>query len=186
MPRSLSRSPSYKRRRSPSPVSHRHSRRSRRDRDRSPYSRSHNRHRSPSPPVRRRKSRSPSPRRHKRHRTRSTSRSPIRKSKSSSIGLSEQKLALDKLRQEEEEKKRRFSEGRYCLSSKLLYLMIQLLPRLSTVHEFEKPFVWLRNLLEVCLKSISLYSDYWVEKVRIYAHNGTKRSRLCLTCQILI
>nr|ABR17704.1 unknown [Picea sitchensis] len=43
MPRSLSRSPSYKRRRSPSPVSHRHSRRSRRDRDRSPYSRSHNR-----------------------------------------------------------------------------------------------------------------------------------------------
>lgn len=82
--------------------------------------------------------------------------------------------------------RRRFSEGRYCLSSKLLYLMIQLLPRLSTVHEFEKPFVWLRNLLEVCRKSISLYSDYWVEKVRIYAHNGTKRSRLCLTCQILI
>lgn len=82
--------------------------------------------------------------------------------------------------------RRRFSEGRYCLSSKLLYLMIQLLPRLSTVHEFEKPFVWLRNLLEVCLKSISLYSDYWVEKVRFYADIGTRCLRLCMARHILL
>ncbi|KAF6172725.1 hypothetical protein GIB67_000783 [Kingdonia uniflora] len=38
MPRTVSRSPSYRRRHSPSPVGHRYSRRSRRDRSRSPYS----------------------------------------------------------------------------------------------------------------------------------------------------
>ncbi|XP_057870983.2 uncharacterized protein At1g10890 isoform X3 [Cryptomeria japonica] len=180
MPRTISRSPSYKRRRSPSPVSHRQSRRSRRDRSPSPYSRSHHRRRSPSPSHRRHKSRSPSERRHKRNKSRSPSRSPIRRSKSPSIGLSERKRTTDKLREEEEEKKRHFSEGRYCLSSKLLYLMIQLLLRLSTVHEFEKSFVWLRNLVEVCLKSINLYSDYCVVKVRFYADNGSNYKSLCM------
>lgn len=80
--------------------------------------------------------------------------------------------------------RRHFSEGRYCLSSKLLYLMIQLLLRLSTVHEFEKSFVWLRNLVEVCLKSISLYSDYCVVKVRFYADNGSNYKSLCMASQI--
>lgn len=57
-----------------------------------------------SPTLRRRKSRSPTPRRHKRQRSRSTSLSSI--SKSPSTGSLEQKNASEKLRKEEEEKKR--------------------------------------------------------------------------------
>ncbi|CAB4298222.1 unnamed protein product [Prunus armeniaca] len=126
--RSQSRSPSYRRRRSPSPVGHRGSRRSRRDRSRSPYSSysysrrksrsiSPKRRRSRSPTPRRRKSRSPTPRRrksrspvlkrYKRQRSRSSSLSPIRKSSTSSLGLLEQKNASEKLRKEEEEEKKR-------------------------------------------------------------------------------
>ncbi|PKA53501.1 hypothetical protein AXF42_Ash008997 [Apostasia shenzhenica] len=115
MPRSPSRSPSIRRRRSPSPGNHRYigSRRSRRDRSRSPYS---YRRRSPSPlprwrdnrspTPRRRKSRSPSPRRHKRMRSRSTTRSPVRNSQSPSARLVDGNTSIEKLRKEEEEKKR--------------------------------------------------------------------------------
>ena len=82
--------------------------------------------------------------------------------------------------------RRHFSEGRYCLSSKLLYLMIQLLLRLSTVHQFEKSFVWLRNLVEVCLKIISLYLENCVVKVRFCADNGSNYKSLCMASQIII
>lgn len=94
------------------------------------------------------------------------------------LHLNTSNMLLDKLF------RRHFSEGRYCLSSKLLYLMIQLLLRLSTVHQFEKSFVWLRNLVEVCLKSISLYSDYCVVKVRFYADNWSNYKSPCMASQI--
>ncbi|KAF3435185.1 hypothetical protein FNV43_RR22272 [Rhamnella rubrinervis] len=124
MPRDLSRSrsPSYRRRRSPSPVGHRHSRRSRRESSRSPYSSysqsrrksrsvSPRRRRSRSPTVRRRRSHSRTLRHHKRQRSRSSSLSPIRKSSSPSLGSIERKNAIENLRKEEEEKKRRQQEA---------------------------------------------------------------------------
>ena len=64
------------------------------------------RRRSRSPTLRRRKSRSPTPRRHKRQRSRSTSLSPPPKSRSPSVVSTERKNAIEKLRKEEEEKKR--------------------------------------------------------------------------------
>lgn len=117
MPRDLSRSPSYRRRYSPSPVGHRYSRRSRRDRSRSPYSSSYSRRKSRSITPRRRKSRSPSPRRrrspsspiprrYKRQRSRSSSLSSTRKSASPSFESTERNNANEKLRKDEEEKKR--------------------------------------------------------------------------------
>ncbi|KAK0590201.1 hypothetical protein LWI29_023898 [Acer saccharum] len=120
MPRELShsrsRSPSYRRRHSPSP---RYSRRSRRDRSRSPFSHSRRKSRSisprrrkaRSPTPRRHKSRSPTPRRHKRQRSGSLSLSPTHKSLSPSLGSVEQKNASEKLRKEEEDKKRRQLEA---------------------------------------------------------------------------
>lgn len=60
--------------------------------------------RSPSP--RRHKSRSPTPRRYKRQRSRSSSLSAAHKSSSPSLGSLERKNASEKLRKEEEEKKR--------------------------------------------------------------------------------
>ncbi|CAL5438844.1 unnamed protein product [Camellia sinensis] len=131
----LSRSPSYRRRYSPSPapVRDRYSRRSRRDRSRSPYSYSRRlfhgieeaapslflairrsrsisprRRKSPSPTPRRRKSRSPTPRHYKRQTSISNSLSPPSKSHSPSSGSIERKNAIEKLRKEEEEKKRAF------------------------------------------------------------------------------
>lgn len=59
-----------------------------------------------SPTPRRRKSRSPSPRRYKRQRSRSTTTSPICKSRSPSVVSVERKNATEKLRKEEEDKKR--------------------------------------------------------------------------------
>ncbi|KAK0603139.1 hypothetical protein LWI29_001783 [Acer saccharum] len=121
MPRSLSRSPSYRRRYSPPPVAHRHSRRSKREgsrsRSRSPFSNSHSRRRSHSnsprrrrnrsPSYRRRKSRSPTPRKHnKRQGSSSRSLSPVSKSSGPSSTSSERKNAIEKLKKEEEEKKR--------------------------------------------------------------------------------
>ncbi|KAF9608433.1 hypothetical protein IFM89_009799 [Coptis chinensis] len=121
MARTVSRSPSYRRRYSPSsPVGHRHSRRSRRDRSRSPYSRSRRRsrstsprrHKSRSPTPRRRTIRSPTPRRHKKRRSTSSSVSPINnKSSSPSVGAIDRKNAIEKLKIEEEEKKRRQREA---------------------------------------------------------------------------
>ncbi|WOL01126.1 hypothetical protein Cni_G09840 [Canna indica] len=154
MPRTVSRSPPYRRRRSPSPRYN--SRRSRRDRSRSPYS---HRRKSRSPSPRRRKShsrsprkwtsRSPSLRRHKRQRSRSMSISPTNKSESPSLDSIERKNALEKKRQEEEKKRlldissTGFSEGSYWYRFHLLYLMMQLVPALSTVHQFENSYVWI-------------------------------------------
>ncbi|KAK3211366.1 hypothetical protein Dsin_016072 [Dipteronia sinensis] len=120
MPRSLSRSPSYRRRYSPSPVAHRYSRRSKRERSRSlsrsPFSNSHSRRRSHSssprrrrnrsPSYRRHKSRSPTPRKHNRRQGSSRSLSPLSKSSGPSSTSSERKNAIEKLKKEEEEKKR--------------------------------------------------------------------------------
>lgn len=64
------------------------------------------RHRRSRSPPRRHKSRSQTPRNYKRQRSRSSSLSPIRKSSSSSLGSIERKNASEKLRIEEEEKKR--------------------------------------------------------------------------------
>lgn len=64
------------------------------------------RSRSHSPTPRRRRSHSRTPRRHKRQRSRSVSPSPIHKSSSPSIGSIERKNAHEKMRKEEEEKKR--------------------------------------------------------------------------------
>ena len=64
------------------------------------------RHRRSRSPSRRHKSRSPSPRHYKRQRSKSSSLSPIRKSPSSSLGSIDRKNASEKLRIEEEEKKR--------------------------------------------------------------------------------
>ncbi|GKV23828.1 hypothetical protein SLEP1_g33518 [Rubroshorea leprosula] len=118
MPRDLSRSrsPSYRRRHSPSPVGNKYSRRSRRDRGRSPnssysYSRRKSRsltprrRRSRSPATRRHKSRSLTPRRYKKQRSRSSSLTPTHKSSSPSLGLIEQKNATEKLKKEEEKKR---------------------------------------------------------------------------------
>ncbi|KAK4490645.1 hypothetical protein RD792_001336 [Penstemon davidsonii] len=116
MGRSISRSPSYSRRRysrSRSPaVSHRSRRSTRRDRTRSPHIRRRSRsgtprrRRSRSPALRRRKSRSPTPRRHRRHRSRTPSLSPSPKSRSPSSTSADRKYAAEKLRKEEEAKKR--------------------------------------------------------------------------------
>nr|DAD24587.1 TPA_asm: hypothetical protein HUJ06_026052 [Nelumbo nucifera] len=74
------------------------------------------RRKSRSPTTRRRKSRSPTPRRHKRQRSRSTTVSPINRSRSPSLGSTERKNAIEKLKkeEEEEEKKRNLLE-RYAL-----------------------------------------------------------------------
>lgn len=64
------------------------------------------RHRRSRSPPRRHKSRSPTPRNYKRQRSKSSSLSPIHKSSSSSLGSIERKNASEKLRIEEEEKKR--------------------------------------------------------------------------------
>lgn len=68
-----------------------------------------------SPTPRRRKSRSPIRRRHKRQRSRSSSLSPARKSSSASLGSVEQKNASEKLRKEEEDKKRYISSILECV-----------------------------------------------------------------------
>ena len=75
------------------------------------------RHRRSRSPPRRHKSRSPTPRNYKRQRSRSSSLSPIRKSSSSSLGSIERKNASEKLRIEEEEKKRYINHITYvfCL-----------------------------------------------------------------------
>ncbi|KAG0487075.1 hypothetical protein HPP92_009170 [Vanilla planifolia] len=59
-----------------------------------------------SPTPRRRKSRSPSPRRYKRQRSRSTTRSPINKSQSPSLRPVEHNNSIEKLKKEEEQKRR--------------------------------------------------------------------------------
>lgn len=71
------------------------------------------RHRRSRSPLRRHKSRSPTPRHYKRQRSRSSSLSPIRKSSSSSLGSIERKNASEKLRIEEEEKKRYINYVKY-------------------------------------------------------------------------
>lgn len=76
------------------------------------------RRRSRSPPIRRRRSRSSTPRRHKRQRSISSSLSPLPKSPSPSLKSNEQKNALEKLRKEEEERKR------YCFMLKFLFLLV--------------------------------------------------------------
>ncbi|KHG21072.1 hypothetical protein F383_11050 [Gossypium arboreum] len=117
MSRLRSRSPSYRRRQSPSPVRHRYGRRSRRDRSLSPYSSySHSRrksrsisprcNKSRSPSARRHKSRSPTPKHYKRQRSRSSSLSPTHKSSSPNLGSIDCKNACEKLKKEEEERKR--------------------------------------------------------------------------------
>ncbi|KAA3463320.1 F-box family protein [Gossypium australe] len=117
MSRLRSRSPSYRRRQSPSPVRERYRRRSRRDRSLSPYSSySHSRrksrsisprrYKSRSPSARRHKSRSPTPKRYKRQRSRSSSLSPTHKSSSPNVGSIDCKNACEKLKKEEEERKR--------------------------------------------------------------------------------
>ncbi|TYH22967.1 hypothetical protein ES288_A04G172200v1 [Gossypium darwinii] len=122
MSRLRSRSPSYRRRQSPSPVRHRYGRRSRRDRSLSPYSSySHSRrksrsisprcNKSRSPSARRHKSRSPTPKRYKRQRSRSSSLSPTHKSSSPNLGSIDCKNACEKLKKEEEERKRRQQEA---------------------------------------------------------------------------
>ncbi|RZC87246.1 hypothetical protein C5167_007878, partial [Papaver somniferum] len=69
------------------------------------------RRRSRSPTPRCRKSRSPTPRRLKRQKSRSASVSPIKKSRSPSIGEVERKKAIERLKNDEEEKKRRQREA---------------------------------------------------------------------------
>lgn len=67
------------------------------------------RRRSRSATPRRRRSRSRSPRHHKRQRSQSSSLSPVHKSSSPSLGSIERKNASEKLKKEEEEKKRYIS-----------------------------------------------------------------------------
>ncbi|MBA0655339.1 hypothetical protein Goklo_007834 [Gossypium klotzschianum] len=64
------------------------------------------RRKSRSPITRRHKSRSPTPKRYKRLRSRSSSLSPVHKSSSPSLGSIERKNASEKLKKEEEERKR--------------------------------------------------------------------------------
>lgn len=80
------------------------------------------RRKSRSPTPRRHKSRTPTPRRHKRQRSRSTSLSPI--NKSPSIGSLERKNASEKLKIDEEEKKRYILYSYYHTFLSVVFLYV--------------------------------------------------------------
>ncbi|KAA3460913.1 Ribosomal protein S7 [Gossypium australe] len=69
------------------------------------------RRKSRSPITRHHKSRSPTPKHYKRQRSRSSSLSPVHKSSSPSLGSIERKNACEKLKKEEEDRKRRQQEA---------------------------------------------------------------------------
>lgn len=80
------------------------------------------RRRSRSPAIRRRRSRSPTPRRHKRQRSKSSSLSPLPKSRSPSLTSTEHKNALEKLKKEEEERKR-YTHRYLCFQLHALFVV---------------------------------------------------------------
>lgn len=81
------------------------------------------RRKSRSPSPRHRKSRSPTPRRYKRQKSSATSLSPMHKSSSPSLGSVDHKNASEKVRKEEEEKKR------YSITSHPCFKLYCIFPR---------------------------------------------------------
>lgn len=92
------------------------------------------RRRSRSPAIRRRRSRSPTPRRHKRQRSKSSSLSPLPKSRSPSLTSTEHKNALEKLKKEEEERKR-YIHRYLCLQLHALFVVF-------TFYRIYTPFIF--------------------------------------------